>query len=171
MGDLTQHFSRHEVEQSATARRLNIPNRMGEHHVVSMVALLAALVEPARARFAAIHGERPFEVTSGYRSAKLNASVGGAENSQHVRAEALDIKPVGVDRMELWRVLLDMKQSGFPFDQAMIYENTGHVHISHTLRRENRGELRVKCADKATAKAQYGTRYPHWKDYDGPLKP
>lgn len=170
MGDLTQHFSRYEVEGSHTARANRILNRMGDHHVISMVALLASLVEPARTKFAAIHGETPFDVTSGYRSEALNAAVDGAEDSQHMYAEALDFKPAGVDRMELWRVLLDMRRSGFPIDQAMVYENTGHVHVSHTLRRENRGEFRVKCSDAAAAKAKYGTRYPHWKDYDGPLK-
>lgn len=56
--------------------------------------------------------------------------------------------------------------AGLPVDQAIIYEDTGHIHVSHTIRQDNRREVRVHVIDATL----YGTEYPLWEDYNGPLK-
>ena len=60
---------------------LDRPERRFDHlHQVQTAAELAAFLERARAHF----GGKPVIITSGYRNPQVNASVGGAKNSEHL---------------------------------------------------------------------------------------
>jgi GH24 family phage-related lysozyme (muramidase) len=71
---LTPHITLGEFALSQEVRRF-------EHqHQVDTAAELAAFMERARARF----GGKPVIITSGYRPAAINRSVGGASGSEHL---------------------------------------------------------------------------------------
>ena len=60
---------------------------------------------------------RPVYVTSGYRSAKLNARVGGVKNSYHLRGLAADIH---VDNEEHAKVLFDILKQNKYVDMVLM---------------------------------------------------
>jgi uncharacterized protein YcbK (DUF882 family) len=51
-------------------------------------------------------------ITSGYRSQKHNAKIGGAKNSQHVKGTASDIKVKGMTAKEVARAIEELIASG-----------------------------------------------------------
>jgi uncharacterized protein YcbK (DUF882 family) len=68
---------------------------------------LAAAFEAIRARWNLEIG-----VTSGYRSPRWNAHVGGASESQHVQGRALDlVPPEGVSVFEFWNYILTIAEA------------------------------------------------------------
>lgn len=68
--NLSPHFTRKEFES-----RCAIP----DDAIPAFIALCQSILEPIRERF-----QQPITITSGYRTPKYNAKIGGAENSQHV---------------------------------------------------------------------------------------
>lgn len=150
---MTPHFSRAELIRTSAGR----PNDPPPHAECALRALCSAVLEPWRERVG------PLVVTSGYRSPEVNAAVGGSSRSQHVRGEAADVRPR--DRASAWATLLEMMGAGLPVDQAIIYEGTRHIHVSHTARHVARRQALVRVGDRD------GGRYVPWDDYDGPLRP
>lgn len=70
---------------SQTAARKNIPNTPSAT-AHKNIQRTAEAMEKARA----ILGDKPIHVSSGYRSPKLNAAIGGAANSAHTHGLAVD---------------------------------------------------------------------------------
>ena len=89
MTRLTEHFSLEEFTDSQTAARLAIPNMPGKREYAHLERL-AAVMERVRT----ILGH-PVLISSGYRSAKVNAAVGGATKSQHIHGLACDFTSPG----------------------------------------------------------------------------
>ena len=54
-----------------------------------------------------------------------------------------------------------MLTSGLPFDQAIIYEDTRHLHVSHVTGRVNRNQFLVHLESG---------KYVHWNNYTGKLR-
>ena len=82
---------------------------------------------------------KPIGVNSGYRSPALNAAVGGAAASQHMKGEAADITTGSVaDNLRLFERIA---ASAIPFDQ-LIDENRGRwIHISYRADGKNRRQV------------------------------
>ena len=74
-----------------------------------------------------------FSVTSAFRSVAENIACGGAENSQHLTGDAVDLKPLCLSIDEF---ILKIKNSGFDFDQLIKYRF--FVHISFARSRKPR---------------------------------
>src|SRR5688572_9092281 len=74
MGDLSEHFSRHEFDSRDGAKANPVPR----------------LIECLE-RLRAICGNRPLRILSGYRSPAHNKKVRGARHSQHMYNRAADI--------------------------------------------------------------------------------
>ena len=129
---LGRFFSCAELTGSATARRLGIDNSPTPEAEAAMRALVADVLDPLRQMLG-----RPIHVSSGYRAPSLNRAIDGAERSQHMRGEAVDIKVDGMTAQELAAFIL---RSGLPVDQVIWYapERGGHVHLSYTRERANR---------------------------------
>lgn len=70
---------------------------------------------------------RPVYITSGYRSAKLNARVGGVKNSYHLRGLAADIH---VDNEEHAKVLFDILKLN-PYVHRVIIERKNGARWIH----------------------------------------
>ena len=142
-----KYFTWRELTASQAARTLAISNHPTTAAQHALAALCAEVLDPLRE-----HLGIPVRVTSGFRSAELNEALGGAVQSQHVRGEAVDIKARGYDAPALARVIVTMD---LPFDQLIGYHPSrgGHIHVSYTTRRPNRGEVRW---------APPGGGYPMW---------
>ena len=101
----------------------------------SLLCLVAAVLDPWRELVG------PLRVTSGWRTEAENAAIpGAAKNSQHVLGEAVDVVPVACDLNRAFTLLF-----GLPFDQGIIYQSDGHIHVSHrgplSTGGKNRGQL------------------------------
>ena len=128
-----KHFRIEEFEASPTAKTMGIDNTMPTEARRAVERLVEAVLDPLREEFA-----MPIYVNSGYRSAALNAAVGGVANSQHLRGEAADITSGTRDgNMHLWRLLRKMR---LPVDQAINEHNYAWIHVSHRAQ-HNRGEF------------------------------
>ena len=57
-------------------------------------------------------GNKPITITSGYRSVKHNASVGGAKNSQHTKGKAADFKVKGMRPIDVYKTVENLMDSG-----------------------------------------------------------
>ena len=118
---LTQHFSLEEFCVSEVALREGIDNTPPPE-VVANLRRLAKLMEKVRAVL-----KKPMRITSGYRSAALNARVGGSKTSAHLDGRAADFicptfgTPYAVAKK------IDAARLGF--DQ-MIHEYGRWVHIA-----------------------------------------
>ena len=73
----------------------------------------------------------PIKITSGYRSAALNAAIGGSDTSDHARGAAADILAPPYTDEELIEVVYRLHRTGqiLGLDQAITYEHTGHLHL------------------------------------------
>ena len=131
---LTEHFSMEELIASETAARAGIDNSPTDDIIVNL-RLLAEGLERARA---ALNG-KPIHINSGYRSPRLNAAVGGASKSMHMRGLAADILcPQFGPPLEVCRALA---RAGLGTDQ-IIHEFGKWCHVAFPARSAApRGEL------------------------------
>lgn len=125
-----RYFTIKELCQSNTAAKYKIDNSPTSSVEANLVQLVDNILDPLRARYG-----KPIHVSSGYRSKRLNAAVGGVSNSQHLYGQAADI--LGHDRSigetkKLFQLIQDMR---LPFDQ-LILEHSRYgsywVHVSYS---------------------------------------
>lgn len=126
---LTPHFTLEELSNTnkADLKALNI--KEAQKHMGRMYQL-AGFAE----RIREIVG-KPIIVTSAFRCVKLNNAVGGSLTSQHLKAEAIDIKVSGKTSEELLQILV---ASDLKYDQ-IIWETSGRtswVHVSIGSKKE-----------------------------------
>lgn len=81
----------------------------------------------------------PMFISSGFRSAKLNAAIGGARTSSHMRGEALDFTCPSFGTAK--EVFSALKDSGIQFDQLILEypESKGawvHIGFGSEMRNE-----------------------------------
>ena len=70
-----------------------------------------------------------FTITSALRTEEQNKSAGGVPNSQHLKGEAIDIKPYG---STTYNQLLSYIMDNVAYDQFITYN--GFMHISFSSR-------------------------------------
>lgn len=124
-----KYFTIDELTASATARKKGIKNIPNEEERLNLIALVAAVLDPLREKYG-----KPIHVSSGFRCAAVNKSVGGVTGSQHRKGEAADIvtKEGAVGNFELGQLIVESGK----FDQV-IFENCGKddllpqwIHVS-----------------------------------------
>lgn len=85
----------------------------------------------------------PGKITSAGRDPAHNAEVGGTENSQHTRMEAIDIVFPTSLRALANKVLSTVEGGTAPaFGQIIFYVDKGHLHVSLPTLGSRNGELR-----------------------------
>lgn len=118
----TKYFALPELLQSNTALSCKIPNLPTWQQIENLNRLVITILDPVRAAFG-----KPIKVSSGFRSAALNAKVGGVSNSQHKQGLAADLQVNNLSALK--QAILS---ANVPFDQ-LIEESKGNtkwLHIS-----------------------------------------
>ncbi|WP_060508086.1 D-Ala-D-Ala carboxypeptidase family metallohydrolase [Pseudomonas sp. NBRC 111124] len=131
---ITPHFTLQELITSQIAAREGLDNTPTPE-IVSNLRLLCQVLEQARGLFG-----RPLIVSSGYRSAQVNARVGGARGSRHLEGLAADFTIIGVDNREVVRRI---SNSDLAFDQ-LILEYDSWVHLSVSAAAPRREVLTIR---------------------------
>lgn len=150
---LTENLSLAEVIYSATALRKGIVNKPTVTHLINLKEVAKNIFQPCREHFG-----KPLRVTSGYRSKELNKAIGGSNNSQHSKGEALDMQSTeGYTNRDLFMYIKDH----LSFDQLIgeFPDNLGEfawVHCSYKTE-GNRGEVLIAYKDDNNK-----TKYAKW---------
>jgi zinc D-Ala-D-Ala carboxypeptidase len=125
---LSQHFDLSEFTISQTASRLGIDNDPPSH-ILPKLNTLAAGMEMVRE----LLGDNPISISSGYRSAAINAAVKGSQGSQHLLGEACDFTCPSFGMT--FDIVQAIVQSDIQYDQVIAeFGNKGWVHISFSTR-------------------------------------
>ena len=117
---LSPNFSLEELTFSQVASRRGIDNTPSAK-VKNNLERLAFFLEQVRKVF-----NKPFLISSGYRSREVNESVGGSKTSQHCEGCAADFNVKGVSPDAVVRAIVN---ADIPYDQVML-EFDSWVHIS-----------------------------------------
>lgn len=121
---LTANFTLQEFTRSTTADRMGIDNTPNATEVANLRMLCVQILQPARSALG------PIQISSGFRSAALNAAVGGVPNSAHRLGFAADVVPVNVSTLALARWIKNNTQ----FDQIILEFGTPQdpnwIHVS-----------------------------------------
>jgi hypothetical protein len=123
---LTRHFSLEEMTASETAARKGLDNSPSPE-ILDALIVTANGLERVREEL----GGKPIHINSGYRSAKVNAAVGGKATSQHVKGEAADIICPAFGPPSAVARAIEAAKDRIGYDQ-LIYEFHAWVHISFT---------------------------------------
>ena len=134
---MSLHLSAHLTLDEVTRTGTGLQNDPGADQLWALLNLARFAFEPLRMSVG------PMQVTSGLRTSAVNAAVGGASKSQHVKGEALDVKPLRMASPAAFEVLAREVAAGLPIDQAILYHPSrgGHIHFSHSVTRPPRGQL------------------------------
>lgn len=119
---LTPHFSLEELLYSEVALRQGIENTPTAYQVDNLRRLCEDILEPVRAILGV-----PLHINSGFRSAKVNAAVGGVHTSAHLAGLAADFVPIGLDLRTCFDILRARPELGY--DQ-IIFECAAWIHLA-----------------------------------------
>ena len=120
---LSEHLDLVEVTRSDYAKRNGINNMPNAEHTENLIELANKIFEPIRKHF-----NKPIHISSGYRSKELNAKIGGANNSQHTKGQAIDIDQG--DRKQNMEIF-DFIKNNLEFDQLINENGYDWVHVSY----------------------------------------
>ena len=144
--NISEHITYKEATASNKAKQLGISNTPNEKELRAMKLLADKVFEPLRKWYG-----KPIQVTSFFRSAKINKAIGGSTTSQHSLGQAIDIDTVSDNRK-----LFDYIKGNLPFDQLIWeYGNDNApdwVHVSYS---EVRNRKQVLRATKSGGKTVY----------------
>jgi hypothetical protein len=131
---LSSHLALEEFTHSDTAERLHIDNTLPNELIPNAVYTATHLFEAVRAVLGV-----PIRISSGYRCEALNVAVRGVKTSQHVKAQALDMEPVGMTIDDAFEKL---KKAPLMYDQ-LIKEHCGDTYWIHMSikQKDNRQQI------------------------------
>lgn len=143
---VTQNFSAAEIEKVSDP----IPPALEANTLRATQAL-----QRVRSAFGV-----PFYLTSHYRSAAHNTSVGGSETSDHMNALAFDFVVRGMSLKDFYARFTQLEAQGKigDYDQMIVYPyTTGHVHIGFGSR--NRRQKLIRVSDEIAQQSSSGKVY------------
>ena len=133
---LSEHFSLGEFVRSSIAQRMGIDNKPDAEAIENLRNLCTKVLEPLRE-----HLGQPVVITSGFRSKRLNETVGGVKNSQHLRGEAADLMVEGEKQARDWiRWMMDFLE----FDQLILEKKGKKVWVHVSLKRNRQQVLKIE---------------------------
>ncbi|SKB68342.1 D-Ala-D-Ala carboxypeptidase family metallohydrolase [Dyadobacter psychrophilus] len=131
--NLSNNFNLTELLRSQTATRKRFDEQFdpGPQIIENLRALCSNILQPLRE-----HLDLPLFISSGFRCARLNRAVGGAQKSQHLFGQAADLEAVvGITNRDIFEAI---KTSELPFDQLIWEfgneEEPSWVHVSFSER-------------------------------------
>lgn len=132
--DNSKYFKLEELLQSDTALAASIENLPSWSDVENLRELAVSVLDPIRQAWG-----QPLKVSSGYRSPKLNAAVGGVPTSGHLEGCAADLALPDWSTREvsdLYYLIVWLVESGaIEVDQVIYYRKKRIVHISNNFPR------------------------------------
>lgn len=120
-----KHFTIKELCHSDKACQLGIENDPTPTACDNLIALTDAILDPAREAL-----KKPIHVNSGYRCRNINKIIKGAEKSQHMKGEAVDIELGGrtpIENEELYNWIV----KNCEFDQLINEYDFSWIHVSY----------------------------------------
>ena len=120
--NLSPHFTLAELTRTSSG----LYNGPTITEINALTALCTTLLEPVRNRFG------PVSIHSGFRSAAVNAKIGGSKTSQHMKGEAADFHCPGatLEHVMRWIVV----ESGLSYGQVILEGHTAGeptwIHLS-----------------------------------------
>lgn len=154
MAQLTEHFALEEMVYSSTAKQKGLKNEPNESQIENLKLLCEYVLEPIREKIGC-----PLVISSGYRSEKVNALVGGSKTSQHILGQAADIQIFDKTKtnVDLFNTIVEMIRSGEIQIGQAIWEfgetEPNWVHVSLPTSRHRNEILRAsKVYDKHISK-------------------
>ena len=131
---LSKNFSLDELVTSPTATRLKIDNTPNDTVVKNLKELAIKVLQPIRDKYGS-----SIVVSSGYRSTKLNKTIGGSETSQHCVGQAADLN-LGDKKLnkKLFELIAEMiKNEEIKVGQLINEYNYSWVHVSLPYQKVN----------------------------------
>ena len=116
--ELSPHFTLAELTRTDTG----LPNVPNAEERANLARLAVELLEPLRAMAGC-----PLRINSGFRSAAVNAKVGGVPTSAHRDGRAADLRPVEGTCGELFE---RARRSGLPYDQLILEPSWIHIAVA-----------------------------------------
>lgn len=115
----------HVTLDEATITNTGLPNKPDSAVVATLKVTLENIYEPCRAHF-----KIPIYISSGFRSEDVNRAVGGQQQSQHRKGEAIDLDADvwgGLTNRQLFQFIYDSLE----YDQLIMEGGpNGWVHVS-----------------------------------------
>lgn len=124
-----KYFTIKELTRSETAQKYNINNTPNKEQEQNLIQLIHNILDPLREAY-----KKPIIVTSGFRSAELNAKSNGSKTSQHLTGQAVDIRSQEDTKEENKKLFDLIQQLKLPFDQLIDEYNFNWVHVSFSPR-------------------------------------
>jgi hypothetical protein len=144
---LSNSFNLIEFTSSETASRRGIDNTPSIAVIENLRLLCENVLQPLRDKYG-----KSINITSGYRSPKLNKAIGGSSTSQHCFGQAADIQVDRKDYLKVWEILKTL-----PFDQIIFEFGTESapdwIHVSF-VQGKNRGQ-KLKAVKNIFGKTEY----------------
>lgn len=151
---LTNNFTLEELTKSATATAYkldNTPSAIVKGHLKELAESLQTLRD--------MYG-KPITITSGYRSPKVNAKVGGSATSQHTTGYAVDMQPTNGDMQTFKAVVLEWAKT-HKYDQIILEQCDAkglptwvHFGVKHATKGQRK---QILTATKKSGKWVYQT--------------
>ena len=140
-----------DIDKDGDTKEL-MPNVPTDAHLGAMARLCMDILEPIRQKFG------PVVIHSGYRSAAVNAAIGGSATSQHSKGQAADFHctNASLETVMRWIVM----ESGLPYGQVIIEKSKPgqytwlHISLGSPYRKQER------CLMALTFD---GAKYAVWK--------
>jgi zinc D-Ala-D-Ala carboxypeptidase len=137
---ISEHFTEQELTFSSTAIRLGIKNEIPDECRVPIATLFNLIVEPLRVKLG-VH----IHIDSAYRCLELNRAIKSADDSQHVKGEAADLKIHGMTPKQIADKIVAMD---LPYDQLIEeFGDDGWCHVSYSSR-HRRMRFKIPKGDK-----------------------
>ncbi len=145
--NLTKNFSLIELVSSETATRRNIDNTPNSEVIYNLALVCINVMQPIRDWYG-----QAINITSGYRSPKLNKAIGGSLTSDHCYGRAIDFTVPKHD----FKKVFEFIKSNLQFDQ-LIWEfgddiAPNWIHVSY---RESGNRKQVLKAVKQNGVTKY----------------
>jgi uncharacterized protein YcbK (DUF882 family) len=132
MTQLTANFSLEELTRSEAADRNGWDNTPNEQETANLKRL-AGLLQQVKTAL----GGKPVMINSGFRSKKVNDSVGSKDSSQHRIGCAADIRVPGMKPREVVEACI---KAEVPFDQIILeFDSWTHISVPNTAEFKPRG--------------------------------
>ena len=144
MTQLTKNFSLIELTSSETAVRKGIDNTPNQIVIDNLKLACENTIQPLRDWYG-----KPINITSGYRSPKLNKAIGGSTTSDHCYGNAIDFTLPKED----YQKVFDWLRANVEFDQLINEFNFQWIHVSFRMG-QNRKQV-LKAVKNAIGQTKY----------------